>query len=153
MRVESRAVVVPAKASRLRLSARAARSSPPRRDGAYWHSLATSRHRLHCGRVASHFKWRERHGRQAREDRVFPRACDVAVLVAFMGVVSKFESSIGQGHVEIHPWFAMWERAGVRRIGYSGIRCGLRRYLMYRSHSPYPRQELIVLARNSAQHP
>lgn len=87
VRVDSGAVVLSAKASRLRRSTRAARSSPPRRDGAYWHCLATSRHRLHCGRVASHLRCRERHGRQAREERVAPRACGVVVLLpSFMGV-------------------------------------------------------------------
>lgn len=89
MRVDFAADVLSAKASRLRLSARAARSNPPRRDGAYWHCLATSRQRLHCGLVASHFRWRERHGRQAREERVAPRACDVDELVSFIGVASR----------------------------------------------------------------
>lgn len=135
--------------SRFRLSARAARSSPPRRDGAYWHCLATSRHRLHCGRVASHFRWRERHGRQAREERVAPRGCDVAVLIAFMGVelIDKLDTVQGLSWRLIAGVLVREKEIRnmpVRLFGYPmraymvGIRCT--------TVSTRPHRKLIVLA-------
>lgn len=58
-----------------RRAARAARSRPPRRDLAYWHGFPAEVHRLQNGRLPSHFRWRERQGRQASDERATRVCC------------------------------------------------------------------------------
>ncbi|CAG9954624.1 unnamed protein product [Clonostachys rosea f. rosea IK726] len=69
-----------------RRAARAARSRPPRRDLAYWHGFSAVVHRLQKGRLPSHFRWRDRQGRQASDERATRVCCaDMKIKGSLLG--------------------------------------------------------------------